>query len=92
MATVTIESAGDVTFDSSIAAGSLVQLAATDHMRGRVMSIYNIAFRGGMPIGSLVTGALVPSLGAPAVVGAYGVALALLAAYFLAVRRRLLSL
>jgi predicted MFS family arabinose efflux permease len=70
---------------------SLVQMAAADHMRGRVMSIYNIAFRGGMPIGSLVTGALVPSLGAPAVVGAYGVALALLALYLLTARRHLIS-
>ena len=32
---------------------SLVQLIAPDEMRGRVMSVYNVAFRGGMPIGSL---------------------------------------
>ena len=48
---------------------SLIQLVATDEMRGRVMSIYNIAFRGGMPIGSLITGAIVPAFGAPYVVG-----------------------
>ncbi|HUK33315.1 MAG TPA: MFS transporter, partial [Vicinamibacterales bacterium] len=35
---------------------SLVQLIAPDHMRGRVMSIYMVAFRGGMPLGSLVSG------------------------------------
>ena len=35
---------------------SLVQLIAPDDMRGRVMSIYLVAFRGGMPLGSLVSG------------------------------------
>jgi MFS family permease len=71
---------------------SLVQMVATDEMRGRVMSIYNVAFRGGMPIGSLVTGALVPMLGAPVVVGVYGLILALLAVYLLVVHRTLAEL
>ena len=35
---------------------SLVQLIAPNEMRGRVMSIYLVAFRGGMPLGSLVSG------------------------------------
>jgi predicted MFS family arabinose efflux permease len=35
---------------------SLVQLQAPEEMRGRITSIYVIAFRGGMPIGSLVAG------------------------------------
>ena len=35
---------------------SLVQLNAPNEMRGRVMSIYMVAFRGGMPLGSLVAG------------------------------------
>jgi predicted MFS family arabinose efflux permease len=35
---------------------SLVQLQAPEEMRGRIMSIYMIAFRGGMPLGSLVAG------------------------------------
>jgi predicted MFS family arabinose efflux permease len=38
---------------------SLVQLITTDDMRGRVMSVYNVAFRGGMPMGNLLAGALV---------------------------------
>lgn len=37
---------------------SLVQLLVPDTMRGRVMSIYMVAFRGGMPLGALVTGFL----------------------------------
>jgi len=68
---------------------SLVQLIATDEMRGRVMSIYNIAFRGGMPLGSLVTGALTPVFGISAVVGCCGILLACLAAYLLLFERRL---
>lgn len=42
---------------------SLVQFVAPDALRGRVMSIYMVAFRGGMPLGSLVSGALVSSIG-----------------------------
>ncbi len=37
---------------------SLVQLIVSDEMRGRVMSIYMVAFRGGMPLGALTTGYL----------------------------------
>ena len=35
---------------------SLVQLTTSDAMRGRVMSIFMLAFRGGMPIGNLLAG------------------------------------
>jgi predicted MFS family arabinose efflux permease len=35
---------------------SLVQLTTSDAMRGRVMSIFMLAFRGGMPLGNLVAG------------------------------------
>jgi predicted MFS family arabinose efflux permease len=35
---------------------SLVQLATGDAMRGRVMSIFMLAFRGGMPLGNLLAG------------------------------------
>jgi len=37
---------------------SLVQLTLTEDMRGRVTSIYMLALRGGMPLGSLSAGAL----------------------------------
>src|SRR5262249_3032287 len=62
---------------------SLVQLIAPNEMRGRVMSIYMVAFRGGMPIGSLVSGYLATFMGAPMVIGMNGVLLILVAAYFL---------
>ena len=44
---------------------SLVQLITTNEMRGRVMSVYNCAFRGGMPMGNLLSGWLVPVFTAP---------------------------
>jgi MFS family permease len=62
---------------------SLVQLIAPNHMRGRVMSIYMLAFRGGMPLGSLVSGWLATSLGAPTVIGVNGALLVMVAVYFL---------
>ncbi len=71
---------------------SLVQLITSDDMRGRVMSVYNVAFRGGMPIGSLATGALIPMFSAPAVIGANGALLALMGVYFLVLHRRVSSL
>src|SRR6202047_4462218 len=62
---------------------SLVQLITTNEMRGRVMSVYNFAFRGGMPMGNLLSGWLVPMFTAPVVLGVNGFALVLLALYFL---------
>ena len=44
---------------------SLVQLATTDEMRGRVMSLFLLAFRGGMPAGDLTAGALADSFSPP---------------------------
>ncbi len=41
---------------------SLVQLAITDEVRGRVMSVFMLAFRGGMPLGNLAAGALASQL------------------------------
>ena len=62
---------------------SLIQLTAPNDMRGRVMSIYMLAFRGGMPVGSLVSGYLATLLGAPMVIGLNGVLLVIVAGYFL---------
>ncbi|MEP6538086.1 MAG: MFS transporter [Bryobacteraceae bacterium] len=71
---------------------SLVQLIAPDEMRGRVMSVYNVAFRGGMPIGALITGALVPIFKVPMVLGVNGVLLSCLGLYFLLIHRRVARL
>jgi MFS family permease len=71
---------------------SLVQMNITNEMRGRVMSVYNTAFRGGMPVGNLVTGWLVPIFSVPLVLGVNGFLLVLLALYFLLVQRRVAAL
>ena len=71
---------------------SLVQLNVTNEMRGRVMSVYNFAFRGGMPIGNLVSGWLVPAYTAPVVLGVNGFLLILVALYFLMAQRRVVAL
>jgi predicted MFS family arabinose efflux permease len=71
---------------------SLVQLITTNEMRGRVMSVYNFAFRGGMPMGNLLSGWLVPLFTAPIVLGVNGMLLVLLALYFFLVQRRVATL
>ncbi len=71
---------------------SLVQLITTNEMRGRVMSVYNVAFRGGMPMGNLLSGWLVPVFSAPLVLGVNGFLLIVLAVYFLLVQRRVAGL
>lgn len=71
---------------------SLVQLIVTNEMRGRVMSVYNFAFRGGMPMGNLATSWLVPKYTAPLVLGFNGFLLVLVSLYFLLVQRRVATL
>jgi len=71
---------------------SLVQLITANEMRGRVMSVYNVAFRGGMPFGNLASGWLIPMFSAPLVISANGVLLILVGAYFLAAQRRVAAL
>jgi predicted MFS family arabinose efflux permease len=62
---------------------SLVQLIAPNEMRGRVMSIYMVAFRGGMPLGSLASGYFASLFGAPDVLRVNGILLVAVAGYFL---------
>jgi predicted MFS family arabinose efflux permease len=71
---------------------SLVQMITTNEMRGRVMSVYNFAFRGGMPLGNLLSGWVVPIFTAPIVLGVNGFLLVLVGLYFLFVQRRLAAL
>ncbi|MGP8244832.1 MAG: MFS transporter [Bryobacteraceae bacterium] len=71
---------------------SLVQLITTNEMRGRVVSAYNFAFRGGMPMGNLVTGVLVPKYTAPVVLAVNGALLVALGTYFLMAQRKVAAL
>ncbi len=62
---------------------SLAQLTVADAMRGRVMSVYNLAFRAGIPLGGLVLGRLIPSFGVTKSLTAAGAILVLISLYFL---------
>lgn len=62
---------------------SLVQLIVPDHLRGRVVSIYMVAFRGGMPLGGLAAGTVASLTSAPAVLAIDGALLAGVAMYYL---------
>ncbi len=75
--------AGVATVITTSLVTSLVQFVAPDEMRGRVMSIYMVAFRGGMPLGSLVSGALIARVGLPVVLTVNGALLCVAAVYFL---------
>ena len=55
-----------------------------DELRGRVMSIYLMAFRGGMPLGSLVSGYLTTFASTQTIIALNGGLLVLVALYFLA--------
>jgi predicted MFS family arabinose efflux permease len=71
---------------------SLVQLITTDQMRGRVMSVYNVAFRGGMPIGNYIGGEMIERVTAPPVIAANGILLMLTACYFYLVHKKVAKL
>jgi predicted MFS family arabinose efflux permease len=71
---------------------SLVQSYVTDAMRGRVMSVYNVAFRGGMPIGSVICGYLIERSSVPVVMAGNGLLLVILALYFLFIQKKLAEL
>jgi predicted MFS family arabinose efflux permease len=66
---------------------SLAQLISTDAMRGRVMSVYNLAFRAGIPLGALIIGKLIPIFGVSKVITAAGLCLVLISLYFLLVNK-----
>jgi predicted MFS family arabinose efflux permease len=71
---------------------SLVQLIVSNDMRGRVMSVYNFAFRGGMPLGNLATGWTIKLFSVPIVLAVNGILLILVAVYYLFIERRVAEL
>lgn len=62
---------------------SLVQLAAPNEMRGRVVSIYMMAFRGGMPLGAIAAGSLAARTSAPTALIVTGGLLTLIVGMFI---------
>lgn len=71
---------------------SMVQSIIPDDMRGRVMSVYNLALRGGMPLGALFAGYLIPIFTLPTVLAWNGVMMVLISIYFWMVHRDVASL
>ena len=71
---------------------SLVQSHVADQMRGRVMSVYNVAFRGGMPIGAVISGFVAQKSSVSVVLATNGVLLVILALYFLLIQKKLTKL
>ena len=51
---------------------TIIQSSLDNRMRGRVMSLYGMAFIGAMPLGNLLSGALASLYGVPLVLMAYG--------------------
>lgn len=70
-------------------ANSIVQLIVPNQMRGRVMSIYMVSFRGGMPLGSLTAGALANIYSAPSVLAVDGALLMVVGVVVLATYKKL---
>ena len=63
---------------------SLVQLATDNAMRGRVMSIFMLAFRGGMPLGNLLAGFVIERWSLALALTMNGAMLAIIAAAYFA--------
>lgn len=68
---------------------SLVQLTTSDQMRGRVMSIFMLAFRGGMPLGNLIAGYVAQRWSISVALAINGAVLAAVALTFILRRTRL---
>ncbi len=59
---------------------TLVQSNIEDGLRGRVVSVYSLAFRGAMPLGNLFAGAMASIFSAPKVLVANGIVMLLVGA------------
>lgn len=63
---------------------SLVQLNVEEEFRGRIMSVYNTAFRGVMPLSNITCGFAAEKVGAASVLSFNGAVLVLVALWYLA--------
>ncbi|MCS6988725.1 MAG: MFS transporter [Chloroherpetonaceae bacterium] len=67
--------AGLTFVSSNVIGNTILQTTVSDELRGRAVSIYALAFRGGAPIGSLLTGAMVEKFGVQVALALNGVGL-----------------
>jgi predicted MFS family arabinose efflux permease len=89
---VLIFAVGAATMSSASLLLTLAQLSVGDEMRGRVMSVFNLSFRSGMPVGGLLLGKLNAAFGVSVTLASSGSVLVALALYFLLIHRRVASL
>lgn len=68
---------------------SLVQLGSSEEMRGRVMSIFMLAFRGGMPLGNLIAGWTADRWSVTTALAINASAMGVIGLYFLMARSRI---
>lgn len=61
---------------------TIIQTLTEEHLRGRVMAFYTMAFLGTAPLGSLLAGVLADRIGEPATIAAGGVVCLLGAGWF----------
>jgi MFS family permease len=61
---------------------TIIQTLTEEHLRGRVMAFYTMAFLGTAPLGSLLAGVLADRIGEPATIAAGGVVCILGAGWF----------
>jgi MFS family permease len=73
MVLIALSGASLVTASSTLI--SLVQENVPDRLRGRILSIWGVAFRGGMPLGSLAAGVLVQWYGVVAALASFTIVL-----------------
>jgi predicted MFS family arabinose efflux permease len=71
---------------------TLIQTLSPDHVRGRVMSVFTLAFNGMFPVGSFFAGTIAQKLGAPAATIAGGCAVLVSLAVVLLARPQLRQL
>jgi MFS family permease len=67
---------------SLAASNTIVQTLTEEHLRGRVMAFYTMAFLGTAPLGSLMAGVLADRIGEPMTIAAGGIACLLGAGWF----------
>jgi MFS family permease len=67
---------------SLASSNTIIQTITEEHLRGRVMAFYTMAFLGTAPLGSLVAGVLADRIGEPATIAAGGVVCLLGAGWF----------
>ena len=67
---------------SLAASNTIIQTLTEEHLRGRVMAFYTMAFLGTAPVGSLLAGVLADRIGEPATIAAGGVVCLLGAGWF----------